>query len=331
MGNLPTSHCIMLEPTPSQTPPTLLDPWDPHRPIPLVGWLERNRFSPGVIFLLLALAAFGAYVLVSNVLTLGLLFARGVTVEALQRDLAGIIAEQLHPMFVANTLAQFLVLGIPTFYLARLHSTNWTGYLRLRKPDAKLLGLSVLCYLCVFPLLQWVASFNASLPIPEFLQEWEGSQMMLIEAISEQQVGILFSLFTVAVTPAICEELMFRGYLQRNLDRVMPAAVSIVIIGILFGAYHLRFSQVLPLSLLGIYFAYITWRTGSLWPAIVIHFIHNGAMVLLGQYIQRSDTISPEQLEQMEIPWYIIAFSIAGVGLVARIMQQRAQRLIQRA
>lgn len=319
----------MLEPTPVQTPPTLLDPWDPHRHIPLTGWLERNRFSPAIVFVITTIVAFVAYVMISNILTLSLLFARGVTITELQGNLSAVIAEQLRPMFVANTLAQFLVLGIPAVFLARLHTTKGMAYLRLRKPDAKLLGLSVLCYICIFPLIQWVATFNASIPIPEMLREWENSQLMLIEAISAQQVGIIFSLLTVAVTPAICEELIFRGYLQRNLDRVVPAAVSIVIIGILFGAYHLRFSQVLPLSVLGIYFAYVTWRTGNLWPAILIHFLHNGSMVLLGQYVQRSDTLSAEQLEQMELPWYILALSIAGVVLVARAMQQRAVQVIK--
>jgi len=310
-------------------PPVLLDPWDPHRQLPLTGWLERNRFSPAIVFGIITIVAFVAYVTVSNILTLALLFGRGVTIEELQGNLSTVISEQLRPMFVANTLAQFLALGIPALLLARLHTTKGLAYLRLRTPDARLLGLSVLCYICVFPLVQWVATLNASIPIPEVLREWENSQLMLIEAISEQQVGIVFSLLTVAVTPAICEELIFRGYLQRNLDRVVPAAVSIVIIGVLFGAYHLRFSQVLPLSVLGVYFAYVTWRTGSLWPAIVIHFIHNGSMVLLGQYLQRSDTISTEQLEQMELPWYILAVSIAGVLLVARAMQQRAVRLIE--
>ncbi|MEM1093950.1 MAG: type II CAAX endopeptidase family protein [Bacteroidota bacterium] len=295
----------------------------------MTGWLERNRFSPAIVFVITTIVAFVAYVMISNILTLSLLFARGVTITELQGNLSAVIAEQLRPMFVANTLAQFLVLGIPAVFLARLHTTKGMAYLRLRKPDAKLLGLSVLCYICIFPLIQWVATFNASIPIPEMLREWENSQLMLIEAISAQQVGIIFSLLTVAVTPAICEELIFRGYLQRNLDRVVPAAVSIVIIGILFGAYHLRFSQVLPLSVLGIYFAYVTWRTGNLWPAILIHFLHNGSMVLLGQYVQRSDTLSAEQLEQMELPWYILALSIAGVVLVARAMQQRAVQVIK--
>ncbi|MEM6647680.1 MAG: CPBP family intramembrane glutamic endopeptidase [Bacteroidota bacterium] len=309
--------------------PTLLDPWDPHRPIPLTGWLERHRFSPAIVFVLITIVAFVAYVAVSNVLTLVMLFARGVTIAELQGNLSGVVAEQLRPMFVANSMAQFLVLGIPALFLARLHTPDGRAYLRLRMPDSRLLGLSVLCYLCAFPLIQWVASLNAAIPIPDALQAWEASQLMLIEAISEQQVGIVFSLLTVAVTPAICEELIFRGYLQRNLDRVVPAAVSIIIIGILFGVYHLRFSQVLPLSALGVYFAYVTWRTGSLWPAILIHFIHNGAMVLLGQYIQQSDTISAEQVEQMVIPWYVIAICIGGVALLAKLMQQRAERLIQ--
>lgn len=64
--------------------------------------------------------------------------------------------------------------------------------------------------------------------------------------------------------------------------------------------FHLRLTQVLPLILLGCYLAYVTWRTGSLWIAVVLHFFNNGLALSLSKWGPKS-VADPEV-----VPWLLI-------------------------
>ena len=76
----------------------------------------------------------------------------------------------------------------------------------------------------------------------------------------------------------------------------------------MFGAYHLQPSNLLPLSLLGMIFAYVTYISDSLIPAMILHFINNGSQVI---YV----SMNPEFLEAAEpseavLPWFLIILSM---------------------
>ncbi|GAB5519200.1 MAG: CPBP family intramembrane metalloprotease [Rhodothermales bacterium] len=319
----------MPEPTTAAPKPVLLDPWQPHHPIALTGWLERNRFSPllvGILALVLTIIAFN---IVGTFVTLIMLVAQGVGMADIQQDLNGAIATHIRWVLGANSIAQVLVIALPLVILVRWHTPDKASYIRLRKPEMGMMGLSLIGYIVFFPFFQWLGSINALLPLPEWMETLEASQLVLIESVFEQNLNVVFSVAMMALVPAICEELFFRGYLQRHFERAMPVLVAITLVGLLFGLFHLRLSQALPLAGFGVYLAYITWRTGSLWPAILVHFIHNGAMVVASKYVANSDTITFEQLEQMEMPWFLIVGSVALTALAIRMMQQRAERLIE--
>jgi len=66
-----------------------------------------------------------------------------------------------------------------------------------------------------------------------------------------------------------------------------------------------RPTQALPLSLLGMYLAWVTWRSGSLVPAILVHFANNGLAVVLGAVVSSRPDLSPADVENMAVPAYI--------------------------
>jgi hypothetical protein len=77
--------------------------------------------------------------------------------------------------------------------------------------------------------------------------------------------------------------------------------------------------QAIPLCVLGVYLAWLTWRTGSLWPAVAVHFTNNAIAVAIGAYVAKRPDFEMEDLESMEIPWYILVlgFAIFAVSIVA--------------
>jgi len=91
-------------------------------------------------------------------------------------------------------------------------------------------------------------------------------------------------LIAIAVTPAICEELIFRGYIQSQY-RDSTIRKSALINGLFFAMMHLNLQQFAYTFVLGVVFAYMVHYTRSLWAAILPHFIVNGTQVTLGRLV----------------------------------------------
>jgi membrane protease YdiL (CAAX protease family) len=89
--------------------------------------------------------------------------------------------------------------------------------------------------------------------------------------------GIVLVLF-ITLAPAFVEELFFRGYLQRRLLARWHPAVAILVVGLLFAAFHGTPAWALAVFPLGLWFGVLAWRTGSLWPGIACHAFVNGSV-----------------------------------------------------
>ena len=83
---------------------------------------------------------------------------------------------------------------------------------------------------------------------------------------------------TVLVAP-VAEEIFFRGFVFAGLIRPFGLAGAMVASGLLFGAFHITDAEtvgvVLPFGAIGVLFAWVYYRTGSLWPSIATHFLFN--------------------------------------------------------
>ena len=81
------------------------------------------------------------------------------------------------------------------------------------------------------------------------------------------------------VLPAVCEELLFRGYIQSAFNGARPW-IMICGVGILFGVMHFDVYKMLPCAVIGGVFAYITYVTGSVLPTVICHLINNAYSVV---------------------------------------------------
>jgi sodium transport system permease protein len=151
--------------------------------------------------------------------------------------------------------------------------------LSLRAPGRRdLLGGALLVggALPVAWFLGWLQTFV--LPIP-----WETLQGLekLVTAETPARLGWL--LLLLAVTPAVCEEFVFRGVLLGG-TRELATWRIVLLNGLVFGAFHLSFEtaiRFLPTAWLGIVIAWAVLRTGSIWTGSLMHLINNGTIVLL--------------------------------------------------
>jgi membrane protease YdiL (CAAX protease family) len=99
---------------------------------------------------------------------------------------------------------------------------------------------------------------------------------------------LLFVILVVAITPAIIEELLFRGLVQTSFERVLRPARAALITGIIFGAFHFNPFAIVPLMGLGWYFGYLRMRSKSIVLAMTVHFLNNVIAVVVA-YFQMDD------------------------------------------
>lgn len=309
--------------------PAIRDAWPWARPARLTGWMERNGFTPLWAAALVFVLAFLLFQLVISPIVIGI----GVAIDIAQSgqteapDIGALmenVMENGRLLLTANTVGQVIGFGVLALVAARLHSPDVREYLRIRKPDTGI-ALVALGWATLYPAVLWAGQLNESLPQPEWLRAFEQSQVELLEgALLSSDLGVVFLFIALALTPAVCEELLFRGYLQRQVERRGGAVASIVIVGVLFGVYHLRLSQVVPLSMLGVYMGFAVWATGSLWAGFVVHLLNNGLAVVVTAIARNQGETNMAEIEAMTFPWYLgIAGLVLTYGVVHSLLRRR--------
>lgn len=151
--------------------------------------------------------------------------------------------------------------------------------LRLRAAGPVQLLAAALTALAVLVL---VMAFNTVheriLPVPESMRE----QFSAFLAPSGERPGLWLLFFAMAVSPAVCEEALFRGVILSALRRRLGPVATIVVVSVLFGVFHLSIYRFVPTALISLPITYVALRTGSIFPGMVMHGLNNAFALLLG-------------------------------------------------
>jgi membrane protease YdiL (CAAX protease family) len=86
----------------------------------------------------------------------------------------------------------------------------------------------------------------------------------------------------MAVLPALCEELAFRGLLLHGLRHRFHPIVRCLVVGIVFGLFHYSLFRIAPTALLGVILTAIALMTGSILPGLLFHVANNSLAIWLG-------------------------------------------------
>lgn len=254
------------------------------------AWVERMGMSHAWMAIVWILTALFLFQLTASVVAIGLLMASG-SPEGTPEELMGLLMERLDLLFIGNTTGQILFLGLLTFWVVRLHISRdrrleggaRRSYLRFALPKRPLAwaGWAALLFVVVQPVVWMLGYLNGLVPAPDSLIEMQQSQAEMIERYLRTDGVLMVGLFHIALIPSICEEILFRGYVLRSLERSWGVWSAILVSGLLFGLFHLQLTNLLPLAALGVLLAFLTWRSNSLFPAVVAHLVNNGGAVLM--------------------------------------------------
>ncbi|HPH46026.1 MAG TPA: CPBP family intramembrane metalloprotease, partial [Chryseolinea sp.] len=120
---------------------------------------------------------------------------------------------------------------------------------------------------------------------------------------------IVVAFIVIAILPAIGEELVFRGIIQKELFRgTKNSHLSIWIAAAIFSAIHLQFYGFVPRMLLGVLFGYLYHWSGNLTLSMLAHFVNNGFTVV-ALYLHQQKIIDIDIENTESVPWQGVLFS----------------------
>lgn len=250
------------------------------------SWATKNGFSTEVMAIVWLIAAFFMFQVVGSLVGLILVLAQNTGFDAADQVL-NVINQRLDLLFIGNSVGQIVVLGLGTWLFSSLifRKENRKEALRLLFPSglAPHIGIGISLMVVAQPLVWFMGYLNYQIPFPDAYMAFEEQQNRMLENFLRGDYNLIFALFHVALTPAICEELMMRGFMLRVFEQRRGIIVAIIASSLLFGLFHVRLTQIIPLSMLGSILAILAWKSNSLIPAMIGHFVNNGASIILAK------------------------------------------------
>ncbi len=138
---------------------------------------------------------------------------------------------------------------------------------------------SIIIVICMGIVVYFLNSFVASFFY--FLLSFFGYSLYSSPATTSYPIWLLIvNLFFTAVLPAVCEETAHRGMLLSQI-RKKSVTMAIVVSSLLFGLLHINIYQFFYATILGVLLAKLTLDCGSIFPAMIIHFMNNALNVYM--------------------------------------------------
>jgi sodium transport system permease protein len=235
---------------------------------------------------------------------------------------------QLQMISLAATIAS------PALIIGIMLTTSLVRTFRLRLPKWDLLAAAVILPVVLHPI---------SVELLALLQDWffrnaippEAAKMFAF--MSDKNLSVWYILLAIAVTPAICEEVAFRGFILSGLCRNKRTGLAIVFSSLAFGVIHMIPQQVFNATLLGLVLGLLTIRSNSLLPAIMFHFIYNSLQVLRSRVDTSVLTDTPAELFisihktdgiRYNWPTIVIAAAVAFILLRWLIFRRETEEVI---
>jgi membrane protease YdiL (CAAX protease family) len=204
-----------------------------------------------------------------------------------------------------NVAGQMLFILAPAIILAKLvYVENISQILRVKRPSIKEIGAFIGGLVILIPLLQ---SF---LYVQNFIFQQLANNFTLFESIKnfaddldrmmESTFGVLLAtnsipemllvIFVVTIVPAFCEEIFFRGFIQKSFEFSIKPVWAILITSTAFALYHFNPYGLLALIILASYLGFVAYQSKSILIPIILHFINNFVSVIT-YYIWGTDEL----------------------------------------
>lgn len=137
----------------------------------------------------------------------------------------------------------------------------------------------------------------------------------------------LFYVLVSCITPAVCEELLFRGVIASGLKK-FGFMVALIVSSIIFTLMHGNAEQTVHQFIIGLIVGYLFLKTGNLWLSVLVHFFNNFISIteyyILNLIVQNSNigSVGGEVIVSNVNPWLqlvidlVVALIFAGIAFL---------------
>lgn len=210
---------------------------------------------------------------------------------------------------IGLAMTQVMIISIPLL-LAYYIKSDMKNVFSLRIPSFKnIMGAVVL----------WMGTYFIVMIISNILLTIFPQTLETAEALNNFIFGnssFITTFLIVAVMPAICEEMFFRGFLLSAFRSRLSARNAIILSGLLFGFMHIYFIKIIPTAILGASFAYAVYKSKSIYVSMLMHLLNNGFAVVVSQL----QTMIPASTHVSEVSFWDIGILNIGVILVVGLL-----------
>jgi len=257
----------------------------------LFGLTERRReVTPSMVF-----AAFCAVMV--------LMFYGGALWKV---DIRFLLVFIEYGLILLPTIALVLLLKLP---LAQTLSLHWPGWRPMLA--AVMVGSSA-----------WAVA-NVLVRFLEPPQDL-AKALEKVMLLDRSDISLWWIYFIVAISPALCEELFFRGLIQGGF-RKLGIGTSIVLSALLFGVAHGSIYRMMPVTLLGLVIGWLFWHSKSVYPGMIAHGINNGIAASFIGIAPLREYIIQQKIQYVPWPWVLLALVVMCAALwLARTSYRRS-------
>jgi membrane protease YdiL (CAAX protease family) len=239
---------------------------------------------------------------------------------------------------VLYSIGLFLIPAILTGFL--IQRNTWK-YLKADRVSNYWIFIMVIILMVIsIPWINFSSFLNEKLSLPERwgdlmekIRESDENSWDLMRAYlqTEKVSGLLINIFMVALIPALGEEFLFRGTVQRILTEwFRNEHLAIWAAALLFSLMHYQFLGLIPRVMLGALFGYLFVWTGSIWMPVLAHFINNGVAVIYYHFFyQGTLEIEPDHIGMEENAVLMIIASVVLTILLLAVIQQQRKKSVQ--
>jgi len=248
-------------------------------------------------------------------------------------DLESIPVNSLRLMTMAG---QILFILLPALLFAKWIYSDVGKIIRIRKPDLKELGLFTIGIVILTPLLQsYLYIQNYYLEIfaknSSFIHSVKSFFDSLNEMVEKTYSNLLSAsnvfelalvVLVVAVVPALSEETMFRGFIQRSFELRYKKYYAAMITALFFSLYHFNPYGLIPLFILGAFFGFAAYKSKTLLIPMFLHFLNNFSAVLLyhiigdDELIKSDASVNPNELSSYILMFFALTLLLVGLIIV---------------
>lgn len=222
--------------------------------------------------------------------------------------------------FWGTVVNEVCIIAVPVFFVWYMKSDYRTLF-SLRAPRPAAVPGSVLLYIGTYCLMLAASSVLLKL-FPDSAQNLE----IAFSPVVEQPFGVL--VLVMALLPAICEEMLFRGFLFGSLRRKFDLKWAVLISALVFGAFHMSLVKLLPTAMLGAAFAVIASVSGSLYVGMALHFINNALSAAAMKYPEAVGRVLPFLMQETfgTVELLILTGTGAVLAGIGALLLRRAGR-----